>query len=701
MFRRIATRAIIERVKPFLFAPASLFFPMSNLVFSRPNGPLARLFAGCVALLFALFFARGAQAQDYRLGPQDVLNVTVLRHPELSAERIEIDPGGRIRLPFVGSLIASGKTTSQLTSEIRRGLLPQLNDPTVTVTLLQARPRRVSVSGAVKAPGLFDIGANWRISEAIAASGGLTSPPELLSATFSRQGGVAVPINLAEVLRNSGSNENRSLRAGDSLRIAENTVPVLLAGQVKTPGTYNVPRTGTLRDAIALAGGFGLGAAQRSVTLTRKNGTSVQIDLSPGAPNTLRVQPGDLIVVTQSNDRVSILGAVAKPGEIALEADAPLTLAQAIIQAGGALSQAALNGATLTRKGGQIVPLDLYGLTVLGDETKNLRLSPGDVVTIPEARGVTVFGAVLKPGTYTLQAARAPRVLDAITAAGGATSPSSQLYIRLERAAPLPGATSATSGVATVAAVPKRTIGDLLAANAGAGLTPTSIASRAGAGIKVPNGFDASVLNARVYDGDLVTVEAVAPANVTVSGEVKTPGVVVAQDGVTLADIIARAGGPTTKAGLHNVSIRHQNGTSERVDIADVYTKGLAGPPVRLRDGDFVVVPVSERLIYVMGAVLKPDYYAVPVRDTLNVGQSLSLAGGTLPNAKISQIAVLHSTPQGVQRNIININQKGGEMLQITTIVRPGDVVYVPEGTPTRSTWDKIGSIIGGLSFFR
>lgn len=176
----------------------------------------------------------------------------------------------------------------------------------------------------------------------------------------------------------------------------------------------------------------------------------------------------------------------------------------------------------------------------------------------------------------------------------------------------------------------KRTLGDLLAERNGVKTIDTGAPIASAIGDKAPNGFDASVLNARVYDGDLVTVEAIAPTTVTVSGEVKTPGVISVGSGATLVDAIARAGGPTSLGTLSNVSIRHRNGSSEAVDVHDTYTKGSAAPPIYLREDDYIVIPKSERLVYVMGAVQKPDYYAVPVRDVLSVGQALSLAGGSV-----------------------------------------------------------------------
>ena len=669
------------------------------------------------ALLWMLFFVafaslcNGASAQDYRLGPRDVLKVTVLRHPELSADRIEVDPGGRIRLPFVGSIVATGKTTGEITEIIRGGLERQLNNPTVTVSILQTRPRQVSVSGAVKTPGLFEIGLNWRISEAIAAAGGLTTSPETASATFSRQGGAAVALNLANVLRNSGSSENRVLRAGDNLRIVENTVPVRVAGQVVAPGALEIPRGTSVSDAIALAGGFAPGAS-RAVTVTRKSGASGVVNLAPGNSNQTKVQAGDLIVISQSNERIAVLGAVAKPGYLPLDSARPLQLAQALADAGGLGPRAAGSRAILTRKSGQTVPLDLYALTVLGDESQNLRLQNGDVVTVPEARGVTVFGAVAKPGTYPLEAAIAPRVTDAIIAAGGLSVPASQAFIRIERA---PSATSpnnaSAADVATSAAIApgaaqtsasKRTLADLLRENSernGTALpaigAPTPVAARNGA-----NASDARVLSARVYDGDRITVEAIAPVRVTVAGEVKTPGAFEIAPGTNLVDVLARAGGETSQASLENVTIRHADGSSEVVNVRDALLRGAAAPPINLRDGDYIVVARNQNLIYVVGGVKTSNYYAVPASGVVTLGESLSLAGGPVPGAQLSKIAIIRSTPNGVVRTDVNLNQKKGDALATDLPVRAGDVVYVPEANNNPSTWQKVLAAVGALGAF-
>ena len=690
-----------------------------------------------LCVVFA-FLCGGARAQDYRLGPRDVLSVTVLRHPELSAEKIEVDPGGRIRLPFVGSILAAGKTTGEITSIVRRGLLKQLNDPTVTVTILQTRPQQVSVSGAVKNPGLFEIGQNWRISEAIAAAGGLTTSPETASATFSRAGSPAVTVNLINVLRNSGSSENRALRAGDNLRVIESTVPIRVAGQVVAPGAIEAPRGASIADAIALAGGFAPGAS-RAVTVTRKTGASGVVNLSPGRDNDTKVQPGDLIVVAQSNDRVAILGAVVKPGYFPLDAAAPLQLAQALADAGGTAPRAALTRATLTRAGGQTVPLDLYALTVLGDESQNLRLKAGDVVTVPEARGVTVFGAVTNPGTYTLEAAINPRVTDVIIAAGGLSVPAAQTQIRIERAPgnenapPTNRAVSLPANAPPVnappvsappvsAPAPKRSLLEAMRDNAARNgtalpplsapatpLTPATAVAAAPVSVVpvavVPtlngaNGTDPAILNARVYDGDRVTVEAIAAVRVTVVGEVKTESAFEVAPGTNLVDVLARAGGQTSQANLENVTIRHADGSSEVVNVRDALLRGVAAPPIALRDGDYIVVARSEKLIYVVGGVKNSEYYAVPPSGVLTLGESLTLAGGPVPGAQLNKIEIIRSTPKGTQSTKVSLKSDKGQVPASEIPIRAGDVVYVPEANNNPNAFAKITAALGALSVF-
>ena len=628
------------------------------------------------------FWVNSARAQtaqtpapDYKLGPEDALSISVLDHPELAVARIQVDPGGKVRVPVVGSILVTGKTVAQVAETIRRALSKELQHPDVTVTLLQARAQRVFVSGAVQRPGVVEIGPGWRVSEVITAAGGLGQRPELVAATLSRGQSPAVALDLKTILRDSSNASNLKLQAGDVIRVSELTLPVRVAGQVKAPGSFDVPGGATIGDALALAGGFAAHAATSRVSVTRSDGSVSTVDVTQdaggrprnAADSALKLQSGDLIVVPESTDRIAVLGAVQKPGYYDIEVGAPLQLAQALAVAGGVSPKAALTRATLVRANGDAVPLDLFGLTVGGDQSKNLQLAPGDIITVPEATGVTVFGAVKAPGTYTVEEGRAPRVLDVITQAGGLSVAPEDARIRLlHKGAPLtPNAPGAAGGT-----------GGALVSNLGA-------------------------LNAPVSDGDLITVEQLKPMLVTVGGEVEKPGVLEVRQGTSLVDVITRAGGRTPQATLSDVTINHSDQSVEKVDLYDAIVKGAPAPPVELQPGDYVVLAKSTRRIYVYGAVQKPDYYAVPERDPLTVGESLSLAGGPVARAKISQVGVLRKTPNGVQTTVLNLRDNKGKDLALNTLVQPGDAVYVPEGkNQGTSVWSQAAAVFSVLRFF-
>lgn len=619
-----------------------------------------------------------AQNQDYKLGPDDALSVSVLDHPELSVARIQVDPGGKVRLPQVGSIAVTGKTVAQVAEIARRELGKELQHPDVTVTLLQARAQKVFVSGAVQKPGIYDISPDWRVSEVLTAAGGLNGRPELVTATLSRGQNTAIPLDLKTILRDGSSAANLKLRAGDVIRVTELTLPVRVAGQVKTPGAYDVMKGATVSDALALAGGFAPRAAPRKVTLTRSDGNVSTLDVSldaagnptNGADSALKLQPGDLIVVPESTDRIAVLGAVEKPGYYDVELNSPLNLAQALNVAGGASSKAALTRATMVRANGQSVPLDLFGLTVLGDQSKNINLQPGDIITVPEATGVTVFGAVKSPGTYNVEEGRSPRVLDVLTQAGGLSVTPDNARIRLLHKGIAPS-TGALTGM-----------GDATNSNG-------------------PLSSNVAILNQRVFDGDLITVEELKPMIISVGGEVNKPGIVEVRQGTSLVDVITRSGGPTDKATLSNVTINHSDQTVQKVDIYDAVVKGAIAPPVELRSGDYIVVPESKSRVYVYGAVAKPDYYAVPEHETLTVGEALSLAGSTRPDAKLTQVGILRQTPDGVKTTVLNLNETNGKTLALETPVQPGEAIYVPQGKQPTSFWQKLGTVAGALNIFR
>lgn len=113
---------------------------------------------------------------DYRIGPQDMLEVAVFQVADLS-KTVRVDSGGTILLPLIGQVTASGRTTKELSEEVTAELGKKyLNDPLVSVTVKESASQRVTIDGAVVHPGIYPISGETTLLQAVALAQG---PAEL------------------------------------------------------------------------------------------------------------------------------------------------------------------------------------------------------------------------------------------------------------------------------------------------------------------------------------------------------------------------------------------------------------------------------------------------------------------------------------------------------------------------------------------
>ena len=112
-------------------------------------------------------------AAGYLVGPQDVLDVTVFKAPDLS-KTLQVAEDGTINLPLTGQMMAAGKSPSQLEREIQTQLNARyMKSPQVTVFVKEYNSQRVTVEGAVKTPGVFPLRGHETLMQVIAKGGGL------------------------------------------------------------------------------------------------------------------------------------------------------------------------------------------------------------------------------------------------------------------------------------------------------------------------------------------------------------------------------------------------------------------------------------------------------------------------------------------------------------------------------------------------
>lgn len=112
-----------------------------------------------------------AAPREYVIGREDVLAIDVWREPEIS--RVEpVRPDGRITVPLIGELRASGKTPSALGREIGEKLSDYIHDPAVTVIVKEANSHRFNIIGRVLRPGSYSLDGPMTVLDAIAVAGG-------------------------------------------------------------------------------------------------------------------------------------------------------------------------------------------------------------------------------------------------------------------------------------------------------------------------------------------------------------------------------------------------------------------------------------------------------------------------------------------------------------------------------------------------
>ncbi|MEJ7699117.1 MAG: polysaccharide biosynthesis/export family protein [Pyrinomonadaceae bacterium] len=112
--------------------------------------------------------------KEYHLGPEDIISVEVFGQPAYSKASIVIPPTSRIAYPLIsGGVFVGGRTTEQVSEEIKKKLDEYIIDPDVTVTLDKVGSARFSILGKVATPGVKVMNRRYNIYEAVAEAGGI------------------------------------------------------------------------------------------------------------------------------------------------------------------------------------------------------------------------------------------------------------------------------------------------------------------------------------------------------------------------------------------------------------------------------------------------------------------------------------------------------------------------------------------------
>jgi polysaccharide export outer membrane protein len=162
----------------------------------------------------------------YRLGPEDVISVTVFGQDRYSRAGIIVPPNGKINYPLVPEgILVAGKTTEQVAEELTKRLDEYIIDPKITVALEKAQSARFSVLGDVAQPGIRIMTRRLSVYEALAEAGGVldTGDKSKVMILRRRADGTLNPIrvNIKEIERGRAK-EMAYLAPGDQVIVPGN-----------------------------------------------------------------------------------------------------------------------------------------------------------------------------------------------------------------------------------------------------------------------------------------------------------------------------------------------------------------------------------------------------------------------------------------------------------------------------------------------
>jgi polysaccharide biosynthesis/export protein len=298
---------------------------------------------------------------DYRIGPDDQLDISVLEAHELDGKP-RVSDDGTISLPLIGTVKAAGLTTLELQAVVEELLRHSyIKDPHVTVQVSDVQSHPVSVFGAVKKPGVFQIRDPKTVVEMLSMAEGLDSDAgdTVIVEHRGEEGDSAA----------AGSNDG-SASARDARMDSEG-------------------RESLLRP-VSLKADSAIGSAPNP----ENNASTVTIDLKKlldtGDPRlNVLVYPGDVVKVPRA-DLVYVVGEVGRPGGFELKSNERISVLQAVALAEGLTHTSAGSHARIIRTdpatgSRKEIPINLN--KILAGKAADPLLRPRDIVFVPNSAG--------------------------------------------------------------------------------------------------------------------------------------------------------------------------------------------------------------------------------------------------------------------------------------------------------------------------
>jgi polysaccharide biosynthesis/export protein len=174
-----------------------------------------------IAASFASAQQKAAEQNGYKIGPDDVLNISVWKNEAIS-RIVPVRPDGKISLPLLNDVQAAGLTPEQLREVIREKLTEYESAPEVSVTVAEVRSFKISVLGEVLHPGRFELRSSTTVLDALALAGGFkdfAATTRIIILRSEGNGSKRILFNYKKAIAAGGEAENFLLDPGDIILV--------------------------------------------------------------------------------------------------------------------------------------------------------------------------------------------------------------------------------------------------------------------------------------------------------------------------------------------------------------------------------------------------------------------------------------------------------------------------------------------------
>ena len=175
------------------------------------------LLTAMISLTFPVCFAAGEPYKAYRIGPEDVLEISVWKDESLTRQ-VVVRPDGMISFPLIGEVEAGDHSVEWLEKEIKKRVNKYVPDATLNVTVIQINSIKIYVTGKVARPGEYRIGRKINIMQALTLAGGINAFADansILVLRTEKSFQIRIPFRYKEVEKGENLEQNILLETGD------------------------------------------------------------------------------------------------------------------------------------------------------------------------------------------------------------------------------------------------------------------------------------------------------------------------------------------------------------------------------------------------------------------------------------------------------------------------------------------------------